>query len=183
MRHVGAVFLAEEAATGEILGFADVGLTIFDPRRRTFRLPKRPEGVGTDSVQAHLKCRPYLSNLAVDERQRRRGVGRLLVDACEAEVRTWQGALDADGDDEAQASPADEGTAASAANGPDGSSVQTESIWLEVSLDNEPARLFYERMGYDSECETAGREIVRKRWSFDSEVKRRCMMRKRLDNE
>jgi hypothetical protein len=39
--HTGAVFLARDDQTDAICGFADVGLTLFDPRVKTFALPKR----------------------------------------------------------------------------------------------------------------------------------------------
>ena len=42
--HLGAVFLATDVESSEIIGFADVGLTLYDTRKRQFRLPKRPEG-------------------------------------------------------------------------------------------------------------------------------------------
>ena len=98
LSHVGAVFVAEDDETGEILGFSDVGLTLYDTRKRSFRLPKRPDGTGPDlndagagGANSHLWPRFYLSNLAVEASARRRGVGRLLVEACEAEALRWGG--------------------------------------------------------------------------------------------
>ena len=194
LTHVGAIFVAEDAATREILGFADVGLTIYDSRKRTFRLPKRPHGepVALD-VASTMSCRPYLSNLAVHESQRRRGVGRLLVDACEAEARTWQErsveppltpplsfsggylAVESDAPADADASTDAEETTASSA------SEAYDTMWLEVSLDNDAAVSFYRRMGYEFAGETKGREIVRKRFSFETEAVKRGLMRKKLE--
>ena len=56
-----------------------------------------------------------------------------------------------------------------------------EHVWLEVSLENDDAVSFYTRMGYEFAGETKGREIVRKRWSFETEAVKRGMMRKKLE--
>ena len=170
----------EDASTGDILGFADVGLALFDTRRRSFRLPARPEGepgFGLPST-SHLWCRPYLSNLAVDESQRRRGIGGLLVNACEEEARTWRaelgatGAVEAGIDSESGADGADEGVGG-----------LYSDVWLEASLDNTAALLFYRRLGYEFFGENTGKEIVRRRWSFESETVRRGILRKALRAE
>ena len=87
LRHQGAVYVAKDEA-GRACGFADVGLAVYDPQKQTFRLPKRPEGDVEQPEGSEL--RPYLSNLAVSEACRRAGVGRLLVDACEAEAKCWE---------------------------------------------------------------------------------------------
>ena len=210
LRHRGAVFAALDESTSEIIGFADIGLTVYDTRKRTFRLPKHPAGdagFGTDAL-SHLQCRPYLSNLAVDATQRRRGVGRLLVDACEAEVRRW---VDEKGDDDMAAGSTAPfamgilgdltgslgGSLGSSLGGSsssrrDGSAMggtnsvwlasQYDSVWLEVSLDNAPALSFYRAAGYLPHGETCGKEIVRRRWSFESEMKRRGMMCKGISS-
>ena len=177
LRHLGAVYLAEDASTGDIVGFADVGVSLYNTRTRSFRLPKRPEGepgYGTDAM-SHLQCRPYLSNLAVDESFRRRGVGRLLVDACEAEARMW--------DSSAAASTAVTSAGADAMNSEgveDGDARRFEQIWLEVSLNNDDALQFYRRLGYEFVGETRGKEIVRKRFGFESEEVKRGVLRKPL---
>jgi ribosomal protein S18 acetylase RimI-like enzyme len=87
----GAVFLVEDMETNAIIGFADVGMTLYNARKRTFRLPRAPEGppAATLQQQPHLSSRPYISNLAVDESWRKRGVGRRLMEACEAEAARW----------------------------------------------------------------------------------------------
>ena len=200
LRHRGAVFTALDASSGDIIGFADIGLTVYDSRRRTFRLPKRPEGeagFGT-MARSHLQCRPYLSNLAVDASQRRRGVGRLLVDACEAEVRRWRACdrggvgcdeksllLDDDlsdgelgGDSRSRKSSSGGGVTSSSSSVGGGGTSPYESVWLEVSTDNDDALGFYRTMGYEVAGETSGKEIVRRRFSFESEMKTRWMMRK-----
>ena len=177
LRHLGAVYLAEDASTGDIVGFADVGVSLYNTRTRSFRLPKRPEGepgYGTEAM-SHLQCRPYLSNLAVDESFRRRGVGRLLVDACEAEARMW--------DSSAAASTAVTSAGADAMNSEgveDGDARRFEQIWLEVSLNNDDALQFYKRLGYEFVGETRGKEIVRKRFGFESEEVKRGVLRKPL---
>jgi len=173
LRHIGAIYVAADEDTGDILGFVDVGLALYHSRKRIFRLPQRPEGepgYGT-KAGAHLTCRPYLSNLAVSTEQRRRGVGKLLVAACEREVTRWHvrehvnedhadGHL---GDRDESMNPAEE---------------HCSSLWLEVSRDNQPALLFYRRLGYEFVSETSGKEIVKKRWAFESEMVQRYVMRK-----
>lgn len=89
MAHTGAVFVAEDCSTGAAIGFADIGVTIWDGSKSTFSLPKRPEGDPNLSGRSTVELRPYLSNLAVDPTRRRSGVGRQLVEACEAEARSW----------------------------------------------------------------------------------------------
>ena len=85
--HVGAVLMVEDRRTGNVLGFADVGVHTHDRDALTFLLPKRPEGA--DDGPGSCERRPYISNLAVSESARRRGVGRFLMEACEREARTW----------------------------------------------------------------------------------------------
>lgn len=173
--HVGAIFVAE--AGGEVCGFADVGVSLYDAAKRQFRLPKRPEGVPppatfegsselreqgetwTDAAarpaaDAPTQLRVYVSNLAVEESQRRRGAGRQLVAACEAEARTW--AVE---------------------------HVEPEvvsEVWLEVSRSNEAAVAFYARLGYELAEFTSGREVVKRRWSFEAVDVKRGLMRKVL---
>lgn len=149
LRHQGAVYVAKDEA-GRACGFADVGLAVYDPQKQTFRLPKRPEGDVEQLEGSEL--RPYLSNLAVSEACRRAGVGRLLVDACEAEAKCWE----------------------------DGA---YERVWLEVSASNVDAQAFYRRLGYTQTAETRGREIVRKRWSFESQDVQRWLMSKDFAGE
>jgi hypothetical protein len=42
LTHVGAVYVAQVEATGALLGFADVGLSLYDRQKDSFSLPKRP---------------------------------------------------------------------------------------------------------------------------------------------
>jgi len=92
LTHLGGVFVAKDASDGWIHGFADVGLALYDSVQMSFSLPKRPDGEGTAFDSSRCELRPYLSNLAVDSTQQRAGVGRMLVEACESEARSWAGA-------------------------------------------------------------------------------------------
>ena len=145
--HLGAVFLAEDVASETVVGFVDVGLSLWDTRRRQFKLPKRPEGDWGEEPPSHLWLRPYISNLAVDARFRQRGVGRQLVAACEDEVRRWDSKCHSD-------------------------------AWLEVSMQNSAAIEFYERCGFEYVAETRGREVVKKRFTYESSDVRRALMKK-----
>ena len=89
--HQGAVLVAAEAAgpldaRGAPCGFVEVGLPAWS-EGGGFQLPKHPRGA---SGAEPPELRAYVSNLAVDESARRRGVGRLLMHECEAEVRRWR---------------------------------------------------------------------------------------------
>lgn len=144
--HTGAIFYSQNAESGEVLGFIDVGLSLFDTRRRNFNLPRRADAL---PIPGQVPM-PYLSNLAVDARARRKGVGRQLVEACEAEARRW-------GDDGAH-----------------------PHLWLEASLSNQGGLRFYERLGYERVETTSGREVVRRRWSFETIDVQRALMQKSL---
>ena len=147
----GTVLTARDPASGALLGFADVGLSAYDVARSQYRLPGAradDEGGGGATV-----ARPYLSNLAVDPESRKRGVGRMLVRACEEEVRGW-GALDAE--------------------------PEPTRVWLEVSEDNEAAVSFYERLGYTREGESLGREVRQRAFHFDVGNVRRLVLAKSL---
>jgi ribosomal protein S18 acetylase RimI-like enzyme len=139
-----------------------------------------------------LETRPYISNLAVDERWRRQGVGEMLMRACEAEASAW---------------PSEDAF---------------DHVWLEVSTTNEGALAFYDRLGwvlrhlhltsisppsqpqwmlwgwcdgersppttphplarrrYEDAGQTSGREIVKQRFGFASLPIQRRVMRKSL---
>ena len=166
LEHVGAVFIAEDSTTGEVIGFADVGLTLYNTRTRSFRLPKRPEGDtypvgGTVARPSFLWPRVYLSNLAVDAAHRQRGAGRLLVTACEDEVAKWS----LPRGETPEGLPACE---------------RSDDVWLEVSLDNDVALSFYRALGYETVAETKGREVVRRRFSYESATVSRAIMKKSL---
>ena len=98
----GAVFVAE-TIDGNLCGFADVGASLWLPNDRCFRLPQSPDlrrlaesGIGADGQpKPGVELRPYVSNLVVETAARRGGIGRQLMDACEAEAATWA----ADGQD------------------------------------------------------------------------------------
>ena len=143
----GAVLVAE-AADGSICGFADVGASLWLPNDAAFRLPLSPDlrrlaetRVGTDGqLKPGVELRPYISNLVVDSRLRRRGVGRRLMEACEAEAETW----------------------AAACNGAGGDTCQ--DLWLEVTATNEAALGFYESLGYREDGRTVGNEGERRRF-------------------
>lgn len=117
LQHRGAVLIAD-SSEGQVSGFVDVGLPLFDMATRAFTLPARPEGLGAAAAPPpSCELRPYVSNLAVCESVRRQGVGRRLMAECEDEVRGW--------------------------------GAEHEFIWLEVSVDNEPAISFYRSLGYE----------------------------------
>ena len=54
-------------------------------------------------------------------------------------------------------------------------------MWLEVSETNDEALRFYDALGYERVGETVGKEVVRGRFGFESEIVRRGLMRKRLE--
>ena len=80
----GAIFAARREADGGLCGFADVGLSLWLPNDRAFRLPQDPDlkrlaatGVGTDGQRKPgVALRAYVSNLVVDTSLRRAGVRR-----------------------------------------------------------------------------------------------------------
>ena len=161
LKHRGAVFMAMDGDS--ICGFADVGLTLYNSHSRSFSLPKRPEGnlprhpelfsasPFANTPTSTYECRPYLSNLAVNPLHQRRGIGRFLVEACEAEARRWGG--------------------------------DYRDVWLEVSLHNTGAIDFYEALGYEQDVQTTGREVICRRFSFESIEVRRRVLRKPLTPE
>ena len=75
----GAIFAAERESDGALCGFADVGVSLWLPNDRAFRLPQdrhlrrlAATGVGTDGQRKPgVELRPYLSNLVVDASMRR----------------------------------------------------------------------------------------------------------------
>ena len=75
----GAIFAAERESDGALCGFADVGVSLWLPNDRAFRLPQDRDlrrlaatGVGTDGQRKPgVELRPYLSNLVVDASMRR----------------------------------------------------------------------------------------------------------------
>ena len=137
LTHVGAVYVAQVEATGALLGFADVGLSLYDRQKDSFSLPKRPEGDSRVVASNSHELRPYLSNLAVDASQRRSGIGQRLVAACEAEAASWT-----------QSSRAWKEQCSSGGDGGDGgsgsSSRESPCVWLEVSMSNTGAFDFYQ---------------------------------------
>lgn len=75
----GAIFAAEREGDGALCGFADVGVSLWLPNDRAFRLPQDRDlrrlaatGVGADGQRKPgVELRPYLSNLVVDASMRR----------------------------------------------------------------------------------------------------------------
>jgi len=55
-----------------------------------------------------------------------------------------------------------------------------QEIWLEVSLDNQPAIAFYQTLGYEQVDESAGREIKKKTFGYELVTVSRALMRKAL---
>ena len=82
----GAIFVAERESDGALCGFADVGVSLWLPNDRTFRLPQDQDlrrlaatGVGTDGQRKPgVELRPYLSNLVVDASLRRWAGGGIV---------------------------------------------------------------------------------------------------------
>jgi len=93
--HIGAV-LAATTADGVLCGFLDIGRPKYSTAKG-FRLPSHPSGGSTtveESGEHEQELRAYVSNLAVGSESRRRGIGRLLMQECELEVRQWLPAQD-----------------------------------------------------------------------------------------
>jgi len=166
---------------GEIVGFADVGASLWLPNDRAFRLPLTPElrrvaASGTSATDGGpavgVELRPYLSNLVVDGKMRRCGVGRRLVEACEIEARGWEegtcriGGGDSGGD-----------------SGGDWMVGERRDMWLEVTVSNEAALRFYGALGYAIDGRTSGSEVVGdgKGGGFRMVDVERCTMRKVLE--
>jgi len=153
-KSLGAIFVARRHRTGtdgEIVGFADVGASLWLPNDRTFRLPltselRRIARTGTSAIDGTalgVELRPYLSNLVVDSELRRCGVGRRLVEACEVEARGWT-------DDTCRIG-----------GGAGGDRVgRRRDMWLEVTASNDVAIRFYCALGYEIDGRTTGDEIV-----------------------
>lgn len=157
----GAILIAE-AEDGHLCGFADVGASLWLPNDRCFRLPQSPDlkrlaatGLGTDGLpKPGVELRPYVSNLVVDASRRRLGIGRKLMEACEAEAASWAAHCRiADGE------PA-------------------EAIWLEVTVTNERALSFYHTLGYVDDGSSTGTEVVQHEGGFRLvDVKRHVLRR------
>ncbi len=139
----GAILVAERD-DGAMMGFADVGASLWLPNDRAFRLPQSPDlqrladtGIGPDGQRkAGVELRPYVSNLVVDPSVRRGGIGRRLMQACEAEALGWLEACRV------------------------GDSAPCDGIWLEVTASNAGAMRFYDALGYEGEgTTTTGNEV------------------------
>ena len=183
---LGAIFVArrqpqsndDDDNDGEIVGFADVGASLWLPNDRTFRLPVTPElrRVATSGTSATdgqpaegVELRPYLSNLVVDRTMRRCGVGRRLVEACEVEAREWM----------------DDALSVGGSGGGGGDGGRRREMWLEVTESNEAAVGFYGALGYEIDGRTSGSEVEGdgKGGGFRMVDVERCTMRKVLEEE
>lgn len=155
----GAVFVAEDEDNNcELVGFVDIGASLWDSEKSMFELPMNDSWKNDNSSRQLV---PYVSNLVVDNRIRRRGVGKRLMSACEAEVSGW---IDQHNDSKSTASCA-------------------TSISLEVTLTNRAALDFYRAMGYViavGSTNTKGTEMKREGDSFRMVDVQRCLMQKEL---
>jgi ribosomal protein S18 acetylase RimI-like enzyme len=178
----GAILVAEDDSSGDntLCGFADVGASLWLPNDKTFRLPQDEDlqqlkvtGLGTSGRrEAGVAVLPYVSNLVVDASRRRSGVGRQLMEACEAEVMSW-----ADG--------TTRGCASDDANAAAASSAEQRYVWLEVSAANERGLAFYGALDYTAVDEsisrwippmTRGDEVVREGGGFQmAQVERKVL--------
>ena len=175
----GAIFAAYDP-DGVLCGFADIGVSLWLPNDRAFRLPQDKDlrrlatsGVGTDGQhKPGVALRGYVSNLVVDTSRRRSGVGRQLMDACEAEAVSWPPDACRIGSGNVAADAAD-----AAAD-----ELGCDQLWLEVTSTNKPALAFYEALGYAMVGRTAGSEVRREggEGGFDIAEVERCVMRKPL---
>lgn len=165
----GAIFAAERESDGALCGFADVGVSLWLPNDRAFRLPQDRDlrrlaatGVGTDGQRKPgVELRPYLSNLVVDASMRRSGVGRSLMAACEEYAANL------------------EPGACSIAGAPGAA----DQLWLEVTTSNRVGMDFYRALGYaEVGARTAGSEVQRASGGggFTLAEVQRCVMRKPL---
>ena len=126
----GAIFVAQNG--DEICGFADIGASLWLPKDNAFRLPQDPElqrlvstGTGADGKRkTDIVLVPYVSNVVVDASLRRGGIGRRLMEACEAEAQSWTGVQES------------------------GCATDSRCSWLEVSASNQQALNFYKALGY-----------------------------------
>jgi len=147
----GAIFIAEDEENNcELVGFVDIGASLWDSKQRMFQLPMNDDNL---KRRASIELVPYVSNLVVDTRVRRRGIGKRLMEACDAEVTGWR------------------------------TKCATNSISLEVTLTNQVALDFYRAMGYviaKGSSSTPGTEMKREGDSFRMEDVQRCLMQKEL---
>jgi len=163
-RPQGAILVAK-SDDGSLCGFVDVGLHLWLPKDRAFRLPMSPDlqrlvktGVGAEGqASPGVELRPYVSNLVVDPSMRLSGVGRTLMNACEAEAHRWLESCRVAG-----AAPC-------------------ENLWLEVTSTNEGALSFYSKLGFESQGRTRGPELQREGELFRMVEVDRLMLRKAME--
>eukprot|EP00579_Thalassiosira_antarctica_P002676 CAMPEP_0201877044 /NCGR_PEP_ID=MMETSP0902-20130614/8557_1 /ASSEMBLY_ACC=CAM_ASM_000551 /TAXON_ID=420261 /ORGANISM="Thalassiosira antarctica, Strain CCMP982" /LENGTH=281 /DNA_ID=CAMNT_0048404411 /DNA_START=106 /DNA_END=951 /DNA_ORIENTATION=- len=162
----GAIFIAEKEENNcELVGFVDVGASLWVPEEGTFQLPmnddlkKRAAAIAAGNSSPQMMIRPYVSNLVVDNRMRRRGVGKSLMAACEAEVAGWIS------DDQ------------------NNNKACATNICLEVTSTNREALGFYRAAGYviaEGGGSTPGTELKREGDGFRMIDVQRCLMQKDL---
>jgi ribosomal protein S18 acetylase RimI-like enzyme len=81
-----AILVAADNGDGEVIGCADVRISCFEHATGTHHAVVPPAALQEPEGFA---LRPYLSNLAVAPRARRRGLARALVQRCEDEALGW----------------------------------------------------------------------------------------------
>jgi len=82
----GRVLTAVNAVTGEVVGFLDLSLTLYDTAKQEFLVS---EGPGLATPSPSMERRAYVANLAVSRGARRRGVAEALLQEAEEVARQW----------------------------------------------------------------------------------------------
>lgn len=143
MNPMGQMFVACSSQNGKVVGFAEVDTCSLKKDCNELK-----ECGLEDAVKSNLP-RPYMYNLAVDQRWQRKGIATALVAACEDFV----GSMKPNNSDAAIMSYKQMGYSdASLASACDQliSNQEDEERWiyLRVRESNDAAILFYERIGY-----------------------------------
>ena len=138
------MFVACSSQNGKVLGFAEVD---------TCSLKKDCNEVkecGLDDAEKSNLPRPYMYNLAVDQRWKRKGIATALVAACEEFVRNMKPNNNDDAIMAYTRMGYSDASLASACNQLVSNNEEDEDKWiyLRVRKCNDAAILFYERIGY-----------------------------------